>query len=218
MKQRKKNLLIAAAITVLFIAVILIPLFLAWNGSYSAVIKDENSRYYTARNVLIMGNLLMCTRDTVDHRTRYLAVNKPGEEFKTVFSNMKTIRLIEIIPEIEETTDDFPPEYLGTYRINANGHIGYLLLQYKNNRLYGTLRFPKWAKGAYEPCKGIRISGNRIYFTRSVTNARELRRVGSNSYFTQRYSGTYYNNGRYIKGFFLRSGAKYMWEAVKIQN
>ncbi len=218
MDKRKKNIVTAIAAALLVITAAVYPFVLSRNATYTVVIKDENSRYYTGRALLIMGNHLVVTRDTKDHANRYLAVNRPGEERKTVSIDMRTIRLIEIIPDVEETTGDYPSGYLGTYAVNASGHRGYLLIQYKNDRLYGTIRFPKWAKGAYEPCKGIRITGNRIYFTRSVTSVRELRRVGATTYFTQQYSGTYYNNGKYIKGFYLRDGGKFMWEATKIQN
>ena len=117
----------------------------------------------------------------------------------------------------ENNKGKYDNNLLGTYKINVAGHEGYLYLKQKNNRLYGGVKFPNWANGVYEPLKNIKIEKNRIYFTRSATSIKEVRRIGASSYFTQTYSGTYYAKGREIKGFYKHSGAKHSWKAEKIK-
>jgi hypothetical protein len=81
--------------------------------------------------------------------------------------------------------------------------------------LYGTIRFPDWGRGATEYLRNVRIVGGKIYFTRSATTAKEIRRLGTTSYFTQEYSGEYFRSGNFIRGYYTVQGARKSWEAFK---
>ncbi|HXK66536.1 MAG TPA: hypothetical protein PK348_09735, partial [Spirochaetota bacterium] len=107
------------------------------------------------------------------------------------------------------------PQYLGVYHINASGHEGILVLQVKDGVLYGSVRFPNWANGVWEPLKGVNIKNNTLWFTRSVTNEQERIKTGAREYFTQQYVGTYKDNGKKIIGFYKLRGAKYLFEAYR---
>jgi len=77
----------------------------------------------------------------------------------------------------------------------------------------GTMRFPKWGNGVNEHLRSLEIKGKEIRFVRSVTTAREMKRVGAPSMFVQRYRGEFGADGKSISGHFLRDGTRYSWSA-----
>ena len=196
---------------------ITLPFIKAGCASYTAVIKTADGKFFRAKSFIIMGNTILCLKDRREFQARFSIRADIPPEYRPAILSMKDVAFIEIIPDRDDAGIEVPPSYLGTYRINASGHQGYLFLGVTDGRLYGSIRFPKWAKGVYEPLKGLGISGNTIRFVRSVTTAAEMKRVGAPVYFTQSYTGTYGAGGATIKGFYVRDGANYMWEAVKVR-
>lgn len=172
----------------------------------SAVIQDVDKQYYYADRLIIFGNAAAGFISSSSPQNRDL------ENLPRTFTvmDMETIATINVNPF---TTVHVPPQYLGTYRINASGHEGILVLRMKDGMLYGSVRFPNWANGVWEALKGVSIKNNNLYFTRSVTTERERIKTGAREYFTQRYVGSYKDNGRRIIGFYKLRGAKYLFEA-----
>ena len=98
----------------------------------------------------------------------------------------------------------------------VQGHRGVLYLREKNNKLHGTIRFPKWGNGAVEYLRSVSIGDGRIKFTRSANSAKEINRLGANYYFTQRFYGKYSASGNKIEGnFFNDRKEKHIWEGSR---
>ncbi len=210
----KPALIVTAALLVLMaLSAALLP-------GYSVLIVDSDSKFYRGKKILLIGNTLFCIRDSESHGTRRQALEVPDPDYTLALIPVREVKRIEIIPE---TPDDetgisgIPGKFIGGYRIVASGHKGILNLFVSKGKLYGSVKFPEWKNGVWEYLKYIRISSNRITFTRSITTAKELKRTGSGSYFTQNYSGTYEQNGKVIKGFYTVGGIRKQWEAVRIR-
>lgn len=187
--------------------------------------KDDGGWHY-ASPLFVVGGRCICRMDATGYPDSAAVLTRETEEMTWAVVPVDEINTIKFISvektdeekeEPEESTVTVSPRYLGTYQINASGHIGYIYLFVKDGSLRGSMRFPNWGKGAYEPMRSLVIRGNAIYFVRSATTAAELRRLGANSYFMQQYNGTYSNGGKTIKGFYLSKGAKNLWEANRVQ-
>jgi len=216
----KPELLKTASITAaasFVLAALVIALF-AVTASTSALVQERGKGWYRARDMVIAGDTMICMRDTACHASRRLALRIPVKKYRFSMMSMRDVAFIEVIPPRDKDTGTVPAQYLGSYRIVASAHRGYLKLWAFKGRIYGSIRFPEWANGVVEPLKGVVISPEgAIRFTRSVTTRKEQVRVGSSSYFTQRYYGRYYRNGKTIRGYYTRNGPRGMWEATKFR-
>ena len=215
MKKKLKIIGITTAATLLLLFICAIVLTI--NAPYRAVIKKVEGNYYNARHIVLVGSSVICRQSETIHKSRKSAFSAEDEEYSLTIIPLEDIVQIEFIIEEEEeqVATDIPSEYLGTYTVNVSGHKGYLYLAVKKGRLYGGFRFPRWAKGVYEPLKRIRIYNGKISFIRSVTTAKELRRVGANTYFTQYFYGNFKNEGKLIEGSYMHRGVKNPWQAFK---
>jgi len=159
---------------------------------------------------------MLCKKDASVFAGRDEALKNKQENYSLAVLTVRDLAFIEIIPEIV-VSGAIDGIYLGMYLVSVTGHVGYLYLLAKDDVMYGTIRFPQWGKGAAEPLKNVYFSNGKINFTRSVTNSSELREVGSNNYFVQQYSGEYSQDGTFIKGFYIKDGARLLWEAQRIK-
>jgi hypothetical protein len=199
---------------------LLTALFAALLPDYSVLIAGSDSRFFRGKKILLFGNTLICIRDSESYRTRREALGVLDPDYRLALIPVNKVKRIEIL--WESSTEDrdlsgIPGKYIGGYRIVASGHKGVLNLFVSKGKLYGSLKFPEWGNGVWEYLKYIRISNNRITFTRSITTAKELKRIGASSYFIQRYSGAYTQNGKKIKGTYTVRGTRNRWEAVRIR-
>ncbi|MFW5770538.1 MAG: hypothetical protein ACOCX9_03795 [Spirochaetota bacterium] len=213
MKKKLKiiGITIAATLVLLFICLTIVTM----TTSYRGVIKKTEGSFYNAKHIVLLGSMVLCMEGDRVHTSRKSAFSSENEDYSPSLINLSEILLIEFAFEDEEIASDIPSEYLGTYQVNVSGHKGYLYLAVKKGRLYGGFRFPNWAKGVYEPLKRVRIYNGKISFIRSITNRKDLQRVGANTYFTQYFYGNFKNNGKLIVGNFTHRGAKNYWEGFK---
>lgn len=211
------------AIRVLFPGILLfllaIPVTLAFRAPYRVLVKDMNGSFFNARSLLVIGDTMFCMRGKAIHATRDAAIENSGEGHAPALLRVHECSLIEIIPETQEpaAAGGIGARYLGLYKVSVVGHQGYLFLAEKDGVLYGSIRFPQWANGVNEPLRNVRFENGAISFTRSVTDPRELRRVGASTYFVQQYAGRYRADGNAISGFYLKDGAKMLWEATRVK-
>jgi hypothetical protein len=199
---------------------VLMILIMTVSARQNVLVKDAEGNFYRARSLIVAGPVVLCSRDPSCYQTRKAALDSASEERKLSAVSMKNIAFIEIIsaPDEGDGLGVWQPglkDFIGDYVVNAAGNHGYLSLRASGGAVYGTIRFPDWGRGATEYLKGVRIAGGKIFFTRSVTTAQELKRVGANAYFTQQYSGEYYQSGKLIKGYYAVQGARKQWEAQK---
>lgn len=204
----KKIIIYASIFIGGIIASLLVLLIYGLSFTQSAVIQDITKQYYHANKLILFGNVAIGFISDSSSQNKDLE-SKPHS--LKVFST-GTIAQIYFNPfEIVYV----PPQYLGIYHINASGHEGILVLQVKDGVLYGSVRFPNWANGVWEPLKGVTIKNNTLQFTRSVTNEQERIKTGAREYFTQYYVGSYTDSGKKIIGFYKSRGAKYLFEAYR---
>ena len=217
MKLKIKKFIPVILSILLIVSIIIILLIVIKNSSYTIIIKDKTRKYYTARSVVLLGNRLVCYKGIADYKTKRIAYHNINDKKEFAVINIKDVIFIEIVPD-EEEIDPAWIEFLGTYRVNVSGHVGYLYLRVRNNRPYGTIRFPEWANGVHEILRSLRINRQRktIFFIRSVLTMKELRRVGANTYFTQKFYARYSYQGKVLKGKYINRGAKNSWEAEKM--
>ena len=199
---------------------ILVVLVMTVSARQNVIVKDRAGSFYRARSLIVAGPIMVYTRDPSGYPTRKAALDSTSEERKLSVVSMKNIAFIEIMaaPDEGEALAAWQPglkDYIGDYVVNAAGNHGYLSLRASGGAVYGSLRFPGWGRGATEYLKGVRIAGGKIYFTRSVTTAQELKRVGASAYFSQQYTGEYFQSGRLIKGYYTVYGQRKQWEARK---
>jgi hypothetical protein len=199
---------------------LVIVLIMTVSTRQNVLVKDTAGNFYRARSLMIAGPVVICSRDPSNFTTRKAALDSASAERKPSAVFMKNIAFIEIMaaPDEGEGLTAWQPglkDYIGDYVVNAAGNHGYLSLRASGGAVYGSLRFPGWGRGATEYLKGVRIAGGKIYFTRSVTTQQELKRVGANAYFTQQYSGEYFQSGGLIRGYYTVNGQRKYWEARK---
>lgn len=211
---------------ILAIVILLLPLILMFFPKNNIVIKLKDGEMYRGRAVILTDDNLYCWKSENSYKELDIAYSDTDEiEYNLSMIETEKIDSIYYIIESASNEEDldnenkeqkFDSSYLGNYKVKVSGHVGYLYIRYKNNYLYGGLKFPDWANGVYEPLKSLRIKNGYISFTRSATTVKELRRIGASSYYTQKFSGRFYKNGKIIKGFFYNSGSKQSWEAEKL--
>jgi len=196
--------LFASGIVTAFIVLLIYGLSFTQN----VIIQDVTKQYYHANRLVVFGGV---AAGFISDSSKQ---NKDLEKLPHAFKIIPTGTIATIFLNPFESVY-VPPQYLGVYHINASGHEGILALQVKDGVLYGSVRFPNWANGVWEPLKGITIKNNSIVFTRSVTTEQERIKTGAREYFTQYYVGTYKENGKKIIGFYKSRGAKYLFEAYR---
>lgn len=222
MEEKKKKSICRTVLLLLAIVIFLliaIPFFNVISSSYSVIIKDRELNYYRAGNVFICGSIIICKRGAESAREKTMLPPGDRAAYSYIILSMNDIISIEIEQNIDTETAEIPsvnPQYLGRYRILLQGHEGVMVLGVSKERVYGTVRFPKWGRGAVEYLKGVKISGGGLRFTRSAATSDEIKRLGANYLFTQKFSGSYSSAGKVIKGFMTNDrGEKYEWEAVR---
>ena len=216
--RREKHMRITVVIlSILLAGMVIIPVIRTAFTSYKGLVLDNEGSYFLARNIHICGETLICRKSSFTSKKKGAALSDETGTFSLSILPVNNIKSIEFIPDEEDPEDgDLNAAYLGRYKINVQGHDGTLVLYEKNGRVYGTVRFRTWANGATEYLKGIKISGKTIRFTRSATTLKEMRRLGANNLFTQRFYGTYSASGKKIYGHFTNDRKeKYEWKAVK---
>jgi hypothetical protein len=217
--MKQKIIKTLPALVILLMLILVIAALAA--SSYTVLVKDTDSRYFRAKALFIAGDVVFFLKDGTRYDTRAQAIETMDLRYRPAFALMKTISLIEILPDIEVPGPTegaaVPPMYLGNYRLNAAGNNGYLYLRYQNGAAYGSVRFPGWGKSPFEPLKRLYIAGGRIGFTRSITTRDELERAGTNIPFVQEYSGFYSRDGNIIHGHYRVGGSRKAWEAYKIK-
>jgi hypothetical protein len=217
-KKKKPLLFLISAGAVLLL--LLIPVTLTLFNSNDYIITYKDDRVVRGKKLFICGDTVICMKGSVEDKDK----SKLPERMESVYSlsilSLKELRLIEIEqPDDEaEVTVGGPVDikYLGNFKIQLQGYTGKLRLYKNKEKISGTVRFPDWANGKVEYLKNIRISGDRISFTRSATTEAEVRRLGASSRFTQRFTGRYSDGGRYIKGYLVNHRKeRHQWDAAR---
>ena len=220
-KNKQVNTIVKALLPALLLF-LSFPFILSMTASYNALIKMHDGKFYNGKNIIINGNILIgrISDNNFTTRRNALSARTIDKALSWQYLRMEEISFIEIeTKEKEEDRKDLTASrFLGAYRINAEGNMGYLYLREKNGRLYGTIRFPNYANGVYEGIKNLKISKNRISFTRSATTSKELKRIGVSSFFKQDYSGWFNKKGNYIQGQYVIPGSIRNWKAYKIKK
>lgn len=218
-EKRKKNRLpiIIAAVILLFM---LIPVCLTLVSRNNYIITYTDDRMVRAKKLFVIGERVIFMKGSVENTDK--SKLPAGEESTYSFSilSLKELKLIEIEQEEADTeiADDGPVDikHLGSYKIQLQGYTGKMMLYKNKEKISGTVRFPDWANGKTEYLKYIRISGDRISFTRSATTDSEVKRLGASSFFTQKFNGKYTDGGRYIKGFLVNHRKeRHQWDAER---
>jgi hypothetical protein len=215
-KQRKTFQVILSCALAL---VVLIPAALALVSRGEVLVRDSAGRFYRTRLLVGAGDYALCLKGPRLHGSRQEALRDTDGRDLSMLS-LKRTELLEVVSgEVPKEEPRSPAgfSYAGTYRVNAAGHAGLLYLREHEGKPAGTVRFPKWGKGASEPLYGVDVKGRNISFTRSVSTEREMVRVGAQHKFVQRYFGKFSEDGRTVRGHFLRSGTRYSWEGVKVK-
>lgn len=218
----KKILFRFVIVLIIIIILILLPFIISLTSSYSALVTNNDSKYFMVKNMLTIGDYFFCMKDSREYNKRKEALANNEHDYSFIFMSMPDIANIEVIPGEDESepvvsgTADI--KYFGKYKVDVSGNIGFLYLSMKKGKVYGSLRFPDWGNGAFERLKSIWINKGKIGFIRSVETIEELRRVGSPAYFTQEFHGEYKDGGNVIQGYYLNRGAHMMWRAFKLKK
>jgi len=221
--ELKIKVTLSRVILVLLVAAVIfllvVPAVKVLDSSYSVIIKDKNMNYYRAGNIFICGNTVICRIDSESAGDKTMLPEEDRSRFSFRRLSMQDIISIEIQQDEEISIDESSPVHtpqLGRFKIQLQGHEGILVLGVSKERAYGKVRFPQWGKGAVETLKGVRISGGKVNFIRSASTPEEVKRLGANYLFKQKFSGTYTPSGKVIKGFMTNDrGEKHEWEAAK---
>lgn len=221
--EDKKNIKvyrIAIVILSVFLVVLaVLPVIKTMNAPYTVVVKDKDMNFFRAKNLFICGNTVYCSRETGTVKDRHMLPedNKSGYHFSVMsLDNIISIEIIHGEDGDGPESAAVQPEHLGSFKIRLQGHEGVLILGQSENRVYGTVRFPGWAKGAAETLKGVRINSGSVMFTRSASTPAEMKRLGANYLFKQKFTGTYSSSGKVIKGYMINDrNERHEWDAKK---
>jgi len=218
-KKKMYTLIILLTLSAAVIFLITLPVVKVLNSSYSVIIKDKNMNYFRAGNLFICGNTIICKKDSESVQDRTMIPEEDRSRYSYKILSMQEIISIEILQDEDAAVielSDVNPQYLGRYKIQLQGHEGILVIGVSKDRIYGTVRFPQWGKGAVEYLKGVRISSGEVRFLRSASTPEEIKRLGANYLFKQKFSGTYSSSGKVIKGIMINDRReKYEWEAMR---
>lgn len=216
--SQRKNRIAIIILSFLAAALLLVPVIRTAFASHSGLLLDTEGNYSMIKNFHLCGDTLVCRKSSFSSQKKETALADETGSFSLSVISTKKIKSIEFI-QVQDDDSEEPAGghvLLGKFKINVQGHEGTLVLYEKEGKFYGTVRFPGWANGATEYLKNVKITGEKISFTRSATTVKEMRRLGANNLFTQRFSGTYSKSGKRIWGQFVNDRKeKYQWEAVK---
>jgi len=219
---RKKVLLFRLSLVLISIAIIILvalPVVKVLTSSCSVIIKDKDLNYFRAGNLFICGNTIICRRDPESAKDKSMLPEEDRSGYVFRLLSMDNIISIEILHGEEQPVADtlaVNPRYLGRFKIKLQGHEGILTISVFKERIYGTVKFPQWGKGAVENLKGVKVGSGEVRFIRSASTPAEIKRLGANYLFKQKFSGTYSSAGKVIKGFMTNDrGEQHEWEAVK---
>ncbi len=223
MDKKKKDVLNKVALILLSVSLIFLialPIVKVMTSSYTVIIHDKDLNYYRGGNLFICGSTIIVKRDSESVKNKTSLPSPDSGRFYYTILSMDNIISIEIIQEEDDEDKEIlpvPVQYLGRYKIILQGHEGILVLGVsKKQQVYGSLRFPGWAKGAVEYLKGVRISSGGVRFTRSASTPEEIRRLGANYLFKHNFSGKYSSSGKVIKGIMTNDRKeRHEWEAER---
>ncbi len=123
--------------------------------------------------------------------------------------------MIESFPG-NSISDTLNPEQLaGEYTVYISNFKAKIRIYIFNNKFYGDIRFEEWGKRLPQPLKDLNISGNKIYFIRSITTAEDMEKYGSARFFRQQFHGFFSDDRKRIKGYYLEAGAEASWWGVR---
>ena len=216
-KKKPLIIIITAAVILLFV---LVPVIMTSVNSNDYIITYKDDRAVRGKKIFIIGSKVICMKGTVEEKDKSKLPEREQSSYSLSVMSLNELRLIEIIQEDDdsEITGDGPVDikHLGRYKIQLQGYIGKLRLYKNKDKISGTVQFPDWANGKVEYLKYIRISGDRISFTRSASTDAEVRRLGAGSRFSQKFSGRYSDGGRFIKGYLINHRKeRHQWDAYK---
>jgi hypothetical protein len=218
-KRKKIHLLIIIPSALIFL-LLLTTVSLTLINSNHYIITHKDDRAVRGKKIFIFGDTVICMKGSVEEtdKTKLPAIEQ--STYSLSILSLKELRLIEIEEPAEESevpgNGPVDIKHLGSYRIQLQGYTGKLRLYKNKDKISGTVRFPDWANGKTEYLKYMRISGDRISFTRSATTDAEVSRLGANSYFTQKFSGRYSDGGSSIKGYLVNHRKeRHQWDAVR---
>jgi hypothetical protein len=215
-KKRKKALIAAGAC----VFALLLLSGLAFMAAPRVIVKDGDLSHFRARIIALSGNAVLLIRNSRRHDSRKGAFEDRDSAYLPSVRALDSIAQIEVLPD--EDGEDLVggvsaarPIHLGNFRINAAGNEGFLYLRAKDGVPFGSIRFPGWGNGAFEPLKGVWIAEDRIRFIRSVTTAEEMRKTGAQAAFVQEYFGAYREGGNVIEGNYRVRGRLKSWYAFR---
>lgn len=217
--KRKRIVQYAAIAAATSVFLLIIPVIMTGISGGEYIVTYKNDSSVRVKKLFICGNTVICMKETRD-----AAGNNPMADSAEVkyslsilpLSSIKRIELAEGEDAPEAPAGRVEPVYLGSYKIRLQGYTGRLRLHQGEDKVTGTVQFPDWGNGKVEYLRGVSIGGGRIRFTRSANTDAEIRRLGANSYFTQKFSGTYSNSGKNISGFLINHrNEKHQWDAEK---
>lgn len=219
-ESKKRKTLIAIIPALIILLCILVPVIMTSVTSHEYIITNKDDLVFRGRKLFICGDTLICMRGNVEEGEKSKLPGAEQTSYNISILPLKDIRLIELEPgeDEPEIIEEGPVDIrqLGSYKIQLQGYTGKLRLYRGKDKITGTVQFPDWANGKVEYLKNIKISGDRISFTRSAPTDAEVRRLGANSRFTQRFNGKYSGGGRYIKGFLINQRKeRHQWDAQK---
>jgi hypothetical protein len=216
--DQKKRIALGIALVLFFLVLVTAVLLLVCRKSRSAVFLDNNNMFYTVKNLSIIGNTCIGLKsDTISQMKSKAMENLSGDHSLSIIS-LSDVCSIEFMAreDTKAAAGAYPTHFLGMYKVTVTGHAGFLFLREDKGNLYGAIRFPRWGRGVNEYIRSVQIKNNQLFFTRSATTIEELKRIGGNTFFVQRYMGTYYDNGKSIRGFYFNDrGEKNIWEGVR---
>lgn len=216
--SQKKYRIALIILSALLLVLLLLPVIRTAFAPHRGLLLNIDGNYSIIKNMHLCGETLICRKSSFSSQKRDTALTDETGTFSLSIISLKTVKSIEFIQPAEEEAGEAagPDVLLGRFKINVQGHEGTLVLYEEEGKIHGTVRFPGWANGATEYLKNVKITDDKISFTRSATTVKEMRRLGANNLFTQRFSGTYSKSGKRIWGQFVNDRReKYQWEAVK---
>ena len=188
--------------------------------STSAIITERGGLMYKVRICALAGDCLVITARSDPSKTAEGLADIAMTPDVMFYFPDEIARIEFDVPAAAPASEkkDEPGRSLaviGVYDVTLSGFKGTLSLWANEGVLYGYIQFPQWAKGAKEPLKKLRVSGEKISFIRSVESAEEQKRVGAPGFFVQKFEGTVTNGGKRLYGRFTNRGVKESWDATR---
>jgi len=225
-KKEKKKLFYTQTIIISFLAIllliglILIPVSSFIRGQ-EGIIRIREKGYVKFNSFMSIGSVILADKSKTFYQQKKKALNHSVDDYSLSLISLNNVTDVHFIKKKKNENlakeGAIPTIYLGIYKINAEGNIGYIYIKQKNGYIYGSIRFPNYAKGVYEKMKYLKINNRYISFIRSAQTSAEVRYIGASKKFIQKYSGVYTRNGRIISGTYKIPGSIRNWKAYKIK-